>query len=180
MPWLVVLGTGSWSAPAISRTTTYKAATVRKTGKGYKVTQEVADAADATGYWWLQTFADDNEPVLDTDDPSGVLTLEDIKVGVHPGVKLSVVEGERVEPEWVDPEAPPLVHGCQWCPDRYPSTAALDRHVEWEHTRRHEKAVAESIEEYEARQAERAELRRLEDAEEPLPPWEREAVEGER
>ena len=137
----------------------------------------MADTAEATGYWWLQVFATEDKPVLETDDASGLLTLEDIKVGVHPGVRLQVLEGEKVEAEWVDPEAPPLVHACQWCTDRFPSTAALDRHTEWEHTRRHEKDVAAGIEEYEARQAERDALRRLEDVDEPLPPWEREAVE---
>lgn len=176
MPWLVVLGTGSWSAPGVSKTT-FKAAVCKAQGRGYKIDQAVADAAEDTGYWWLQTFADDDEPVLDVDDPTGPLEAEDIRIGVMGGVRLHVDATSTEEPEWVDPEAPPLEHPCKWCPRRFPSSAAKDRHVEFEHTRRHEKAVAESVEEYQARMAKKAELARLEGAEEPLPPWEREAVE---
>lgn len=176
MPWLVILGTGTWSAPGISRTT-FKASVCKAEGRGYKVEQAVADAADATGYWWLQTFPDDDEPVLDTDELSGPLGLDDVRRGVDGGVRLRVIEGGLIEEDYSDPDAPPFANPCEWCVRKFPSSAALDRHVEFEHTRRHERDVATSIAEYEAAQAERAELRRLADAEEALPPWEREAVE---
>lgn len=176
MPWLVVLGTGSWSAPGLSKTT-FKAAVCKATGKAYEVDQAVADAATATGYWWLQAFEDDDEPVLEVTELTGALGLEDIRHGVHGGVRLHLVAALEEEPDYSDPDAPPAVHECKWCPRKFPSTAARERHVEFEHTRRHEKDVAQSIEEYEAAQAERAEIRRLADAEEPLPPWEREVVE---
>lgn len=178
MPWLVVLGTGSWSTPGISRTT-FKASVCKAQAGGYKVDQAVADAAEATGYWWLQVYDDDDEPVLDVDELSGALGLDDVRRGVDGGVRLRVVPGEP-EPEPEDPEAPPPIHGCDWCVRKFPSTAAKDRHVEFEHTRRHERDVSESIAEYEKAQAERAELRRLADSEEPLPPWEREAIEPKR
>lgn len=176
MPFLVVLGTGSWSAPAVSRTT-YKAAVCKASGEPYKVDAAVAEAARATGYWWLQVFDDDDEPVLDVSDPSGPLEPDDIRVGVQGGVRLHLEEAPEPEEVNFEYEGSPLVHGCKWCPRRFPSSAAHDRHIEFEHTRRHEKAVAESVEEYKERMARKAELERLQTHEEALPPWEREAVE---
>lgn len=177
MPWLVVLGTGSWCDPAVSRQT-FRASYCKKKGTGYKVEEDIAEAARATGYWWLQVYPDEMEPELDVSDPSGPLTLEDVKTGLAPGVRLQVIEGGgEPEEEYQDPEAPPLEHACQWCPRRFPSSGALGRHVEFEHTLAHEADIAASIEHHRKRMAEKTALRRLEDYDEPLPPWEREAVE---
>lgn len=176
MPWLVVLGTGSWSAPSVSKQT-YKASYCKKNGTGYEVEQSVADAAQATGYWWLQVFPD--RPEVVQEDPTGPLSLDDVRSGVEGGSRLVVLEGgAEPEPDIEDPEAPSMSHACGWCPRRFPSSGALGRHTEFEHTLRHEADVAASIAQYEKRQAERQELRRLEDHEEALPPWEREAIEA--
>ncbi len=175
MPWLVVLGTGTWSAPGLTKTT-FKASVCKATGQAYEVDDAVAAEVAATGYEWLMIF--DEPPVLDVSDPTGPLEPEDIKSGVIGGVRLQVIEGgEEPEPEWIDPEAPEMVHGCTWCPRKFPSSGALGRHVEFEHTYRHDADVAASIAEHEERQAQRAALARLKAAEEDLPPWEREARE---
>jgi hypothetical protein len=176
MPWLVVIGTGTWSAPGLSKIT-YKASVCKATGRAYEVDEAVAAEAAATGYEWLMAF--DEEPVLDVSDPTGPLEPDDVRIGVTGGVRLKVLDGgdEPEEEEFLDPEAPEMTHRCSWCPKGYPSSGALARHVEFEHTYRHDADVAASIAEHEARQAERAALRRLKDAEDALPPWEREAKE---
>jgi hypothetical protein len=174
MPFLVVLGTGTWSAPGLTKTT-FKASVCKSSGRAYEVDAAVAEEALGTGYDWLMVF--DEEPRLDVSDPTGPLEPEDIKTGVHGGVRLQVeadAEPEEEE-EFIDPEAPEMIHGCSWCPRKFPSSGALGRHVEFEHTYRHDANVAASIAEHEEREAVRAEQRRLKAAEEALPPWEREA-----
>ena len=173
MAWLVVLGTGTWSAPGLTKTT-FKASVCKSSGRAYEVDDAVSAEATGTGYDWLLVF--DTEPVLDVSDPTGPLEPDDIKVGVSGGVRLAVLDGgaEPEEEDYPDPEAPEMAHGCSWCVRSFPSSGALGRHIEFEHTYRHDADVAASIAEHEARQSERAALRRLKDAEEPLPPWERE------
>jgi hypothetical protein len=202
MPWLVVEGKGSWSPdlgrewvddekrrpPAYApldengepkcgywraRGGTFKAG-------AHRVSQEVADAALATAYPWLIVMPDTDEPVIEETELTGTLELSDIKDAKGAGVRvLRVIEGGASgEPE-PGPE-PVFEHECRWCltiPRRtFPSTGALERHVEFEHPVQHSMGAERAVEAALAIEREREELHRLSQHDSPVPVWDREAV----
>lgn len=121
MPWLVVLGQGSWSP---------KPGVRFRAGK-HKISREVADsarAARAKGQKSLIVL--DDEPEIVTSLGTGMLTAEDVRVGNSAGVRIPLPEAEaELEQEYEIP----LEHPCHWCTKKYPSAAALKRHVDFHH-----------------------------------------------
>jgi hypothetical protein len=203
VPWLVVEGAGSWS-PNLGREWVdddrrfppahallddqghprhgyWKTRAKIYRAGAHKVDEEVARQAIATGYAWLIVMPDDNEPVLgNADPPTGVFTPEDIKDAKGAGVRLlRVVEGEDSgEPQ---PEAEPVFeHECRWCltiPRKtFPSTASLDRHVEFVHPAQFSMGYERALEAARVIAEEREALRRVSDHDKPVPVWDREAV----
>lgn len=118
MPWLVVLGSGSWTPGPGMR---YRA------GKHY-VTEEVAAKARALGRRTLIVV--DEEPEIVRGVGPGPLTPEDVRFGTTAGVRFK--EQELVEELEAEYEIP-LTYECQWCPEKRPSQAALDRHHKVKH-----------------------------------------------
>lgn len=188
MPWLVVTGNGSfglvlgkeWVEPEndLARGKWKYDAPTFRSGK-HHVSQAVRDKAEEEGYPdFAFFFEDDDEPELMEPDDTGILKPEDIRSGTRYGVHLQVIEGEGPEPAPVDPEGLPLDFPCLSCDRAFPSTGSLDRHVEYDHTRRHEVMQRRAQRKAEAQQAEKEELRRLEQHDGKLPVWEREAIEA--
>lgn len=197
MPWLVVTGNGSygitlareWVEPendlAQGRwkydTRTYSSERHRQedgTFKAFLVEQAVRDKAEEEGYPdYVFFFEDEDEPELAEPDETGILTPDNIRSGTRTGVHLQVIEGEGPPEPVVDPEGLPLDFPCLSCERAFPSEGSLERHVEYDHTRRHEVTQRRAQRQAEAAKAEKDELRRLEQHEGKLPAWEREAVE---
>lgn len=120
MPWLVVLGEGSWSP---ERGVRYKA------GK-HEITEEMATFARLQGRRNLMVF--DIEPEIVSGAVAGPLTPEDIKLGRTTTVQLREPEmAAELEEEYDIP----LTHPCHWCTTdtRFPSAAALARHQKVNH-----------------------------------------------
>jgi hypothetical protein len=195
MPWLVVLGNGSWGvtldkewhddphgrvwpdsplddsgAPKPGRWT-YPSKTF-KAGK-HKVDNSTAAKAIGSGIEFLRVFED--EPEVDTSQPSGTLGIEDVRKGTPAGARVVEPEADA-PPEAPADEEPVFEHRCLLCTRTFPSSAALERHHEWEHVNIASEeeemrilAAAREDEEKEAR-------RRMEDAKDKLPVWEREAL----
>ncbi len=119
MPWIVVTGRRTWRP---RRGVAFQPGV-------YEVPEEIAEAARAVGGIWVG----DTEPTITTDKASGgALTLEDVQVGPRPGVRVLEPEAEA---EPVDEEGPRLhaVYPCSYCPARFPSAAARDRHLDMNH-----------------------------------------------
>ncbi len=117
MPWLVVLGNGSWQAEG----------TLYRAGK-HLVPEEVADRARASGIRRLVVL--EEEPTL-AQPTGGPLELEHVRRGVQ-GVSLAERQPEAVEggtPGWERPAEYP----CPSCPKSFPSSGALARHEEFNH-----------------------------------------------
>lgn len=119
MPWLVVLGTGTWGYGR----TTYPA------GK-HQVDDATAEAARSLGS--PVVLVTDEEPHIVENRPDGEpLSLKDIRVGVTThGVRLAEVAIEEVAVHERDPRDE---HACPYCSDAKPSAAALVRHIEFHH-----------------------------------------------
>ncbi len=121
MPWLTVLGRGSW----------------RWNGKTYRagvneVDDEVALAARRAPVANLVISID--RPLIHQKIP-GPLTLADLK---KPRRAMGVQLAGNPTPQQVanlEPEPVPLDHPCGVCEDEFPSAAALARHIEFNHPR---------------------------------------------
>lgn len=115
MPWLVILGSGSWSYGR----TRYEAGL-------HEVDEEVAEAARRAPKKLLVTA---ERPVLARSE--GPLTMDDVRLGGL-GVELA-----RPEIEVTADGTRPLevIHDfkCDWCPRTFPSRGARERHVEFKH-----------------------------------------------
>jgi hypothetical protein len=106
-----------------------------------------------------------------------MLTLEDVQVGRSAGARVVEHTVEDVPVVAPEPE-PQFEHECKHpgCTRSFPSSAALERHVEFEHTARHDQDEKRRIAEYARLQEEREALARMEQMPDALPVWEREAV----
>lgn len=120
MPYLVVLGGGSWWAADGNR---YNEGV-------HMVSQETADAARASGIRSL--VVSDTEPTLVTNVSAGPLSLDDIKFGVQPGLRV-VGQTEVQIQEEEEPYSVPLDYPCSYCELKFPSGGSRDRHVEMHH-----------------------------------------------
>lgn len=176
MPWLVVQGGGSWSpsAPEYRRR-------IYRDG-AHHVEPEIAAEAALAGFDWLVVMEDEDVPELETPDDSGPLTPEDLKESTAPGsrVKLAVIEG-GASGEPLPQEEPEFEHKCRWCrsiPKRsFPSRGALARHIEFEHPRVHALGEEDAEDALAEAQEKKDQMRRLLDAEPPIRPEDREAIE---
>jgi hypothetical protein len=202
MPWLVVEGKGSWSPdlgrewidddsrfpPAFAplddagnpkRGFWRARGGVFKAG-AHQVSEEVANKALDSGYPWLIVMPDEDKPVVIETELSGTLEPSDLKEAKGGGVRLlRVIEGGDTGEPQPDPE-PVFEHECRWCltipRPTFPSSSALDRHVEFAHPVQFVMGTERALEAAEAIAREREELRRVADAGKPVPVWEREAV----
>lgn len=117
MPWLVVLGKGSWGYNRI----TYRA------GK-HEVPEDVAEVARAKGKKNLLVF--EHEPEIVSNKGDGPLTPDDILLGNPGGVRLPADPEDHVEEE---DNTIPYEYPCEHCTLSFPSAPALDRHHEFHH-----------------------------------------------
>lgn len=120
MPWLVVLGEGSWSPLRGVRF---------KPGK-HEVTEEIAAIVRTQARRNLLVF--DIEPEIVSGAVAGPLTADDIKLGRTSSPRLPEQEmAAELEEEYDIP----LTHPCHWCTSdtRFPSAAALARHQKVNH-----------------------------------------------
>ena len=72
----------------------------------------------------------EEEPEIVQGVGPGPLTPDDVKLGTTAGVRL--VEKEMAEELEAEYELP-RIYECQWCPEKRPSQAALDRHHQVSH-----------------------------------------------
>lgn len=154
--WVTVFGGGSFCLGAGHKTW--------RGGRSYPVTLEEAEGVfewlDAhPGVEWLLVSAE--EPEIDVEPLSGMLTLADIKFGTH----RRPVE-DTAPPPLREPDRPDLVHECglDGGSQRFPSDTALRRHVRIEHTNHHEEIEEEAREHVEREKAEKAERERIRQA----------------
>lgn len=121
MKWLVVLGTTTWIP--------FKGA---KYGPGKHQIDEKTEAAARKmierGHKNLLLL--DEEPTIVFPSTTGPLSKEDIKLGTK-GVKLHTDDVEVPDEE--DPFGLPMEYECDWCPARFPSAPARNRHMEMNH-----------------------------------------------
>lgn len=117
MPWIVVLGKGSWGHNRV----TYRA------GK-HEVPEDVALAARAANKSKLLVFED--EPEIVEGSGGGVLSPDDILLGNPGGVRLPADPEEPVPEE---DNTIPYNYPCEHCVLSFPSGPARDRHVEFHH-----------------------------------------------
>ena len=135
MPWLVVLGDGSWTytAAAVLDTETgkWKYDRTRFESGVHEVDEAVAIAAlqpGAPGY----LLVTDSAPDLEDTSKTGMLTLEDIRSESRIGVQIrQEPEGLVIEEEIL--EEVPSEFSCGQCPETFPSKPARDLHVEFNH-----------------------------------------------
>lgn len=118
MPWLVVLGRGTWMR-----------AGVRYEPGKYEVDDLTAAAAKNAPVGNLRVF--DEEPEIFRDSDVGPLLPEHIRLGVTGGIQIvdpNVVAATEEEPrEKYD-------FTCRFCPQGFPSNGALERHIEFHHS----------------------------------------------
>lgn len=117
MPWLVVLGSGSWTCGRTKYTP----------GK-YEVGDDVVAAVLRSRL--PNVLLLEEEPEMRFDGPSdGPLSLDDI-TRKHKGMQLRLPDADPEE----EPEIRPRdEHPCLFCPLGFPSRPALLRHVEMHH-----------------------------------------------
>lgn len=117
MPWLVVLGRGSW-----------------RTGDrlfeagAHEIDDEVAEKARQSRIKSLLVC--DEEPVLQVDATTGLLTADDVRTRGRGGVRLA--RPETGEDALVSVELT-YDFSCPQCPAAFPSRGALVRHTEFHH-----------------------------------------------
>ena len=119
MPYLVVLGNGSWRYNGV----TYKAGV-------HEISDELARVAQLAPVRSLVVMSE--KPVVMQKTP-GPLTIADLK---RPRMGVSL--RPSAVPETTDPEPDlgvPLDHPCPECPELFPSAPARDRHIEFNHPR---------------------------------------------
>jgi hypothetical protein len=154
MAWLVVLGRGSWGGkgfdygPGVHEIDAERAAFARSYLEEHPVSRQ----------WLIVT---DTKPEIVTEGLTGTLTAEDVKVGVTGGVRLPY-DDEPILEVPPDPDAPPLTHGCQFCPKKFPSKAAADWHVEHNHDVQYEQLLKDTQAEAEAQLHAKSEIERIE------------------
>jgi len=157
--WLVVLGTGSFGLGH----RTWRAG-------AHEVDAETArEALDwkaryAPEVRWLAVL--DEEPDLLSDPLSGTLDPEDLRAGFQSGVRFKTppASAPLPEPTPEDPEPPPTLFACQWCPASFPSSARLGRHVRKQHVPHYEEEEQRLRAEFQAEQEARVAERRGQDA----------------
>lgn len=93
-----------------------------KAGKHF-VSDEIAAKARALGRKNLIVV--DEEPEITRHSTAGPLTPDDVRLGRAGGILL--VEQQQIEELEAEYEIP-LTYQCQWCVEKRPSQAALDRH----------------------------------------------------
>lgn len=114
MPFLVILGEGTWRP---DREHFYKAGV-------HEVSDEIAALARAENLVVTET-----RPEIEKTG-EGPLTMSDLKKGSKPGVQL-VIEKREDEPIAIEV---PRDHHCIYCEDEsFPSAGALERHLEVHH-----------------------------------------------
>lgn len=121
MPWLTVLGRGSWRW----NDQTFRAGV-------HEVSDEVAIAARAAPVRNLVVTVD--RPVVHV-KTRGPLTISDLqRPYLGTGVRFA---GQRPteEPVAARPSGVPLDHPCGQCDEMFPSAGARDRHIEFHHAR---------------------------------------------
>ena len=121
MPWLAVLGSGSWMANGL------------RFGPGvHEVSEEIAEKARATGRRSLVVC--DEQPELADAREHGPLKPEDLERPFSErGVQLKVVPLPSPEPLPEDEYALPKDYPCPQCSAKFPSSGSRERHVEFHH-----------------------------------------------
>ena len=120
MPWLVVLGRGSWM----------RAGKRYEAGK-HEVDELTAEAAKRAPVGNLRVLDEEPEIVRDLGD-DGPLTAEHVRLGVSGGVVLVSDLQESLE-DGVE-EREKYDFSCRYCPLGFPSSGSLVRHVEMHHS----------------------------------------------
>lgn len=189
MAWLVVTGNGTWSivlgkkwvepeeGNELAQGKWVYEAPMYRAGK-HHVGDHVRVKAEEEGYPGnVFFFEDDDEPDLMEPDDTGTLRPEDIRSGTRKvGVHLALVEGEPEPEPVVDPQGLPLDYPCPSCERAFPSDGSRVRHIEFDHTRRHEVLQRRELRAVEQAAEEKAIADRLREHEGKLPPWEREGI----
>lgn len=117
MPWLVVLGNGSWMPrPGM-----------RFTAGVHEISDEVAIWARKSKLKMLLVM--DREPEIEPEHQGGPLTPDKLK-NAHRGVRLKVEPLPEAEEEEYEV---PLEYPCLYCDSSFPSDPARDRHIELQH-----------------------------------------------
>jgi hypothetical protein len=117
VPWLTVLGAGSW-----------RCGDKRFPAGKHEVDETTAELARQAGIRSL--IITETEPTLHRRE-DGPLTIDDVKLGS--GVRLAIVPPPEVADVEPDLYEVPRDYHCPHCEESHPSRGSLLRHIEFHH-----------------------------------------------